>query len=288
MYSLNRVHLIGYQTQPVEVRTTPSGSSVTDLNLVVPYTFTAADGQLQTSKGFHTITLWSKMAEIAGQYVRAGSQLFVSGRLQTDSWEDEQSKEKRNKTKIISLDMLMLDSKDGQMAAPANAPLVSGALNRAEIIGNVTRDPEVRATTTGQQVVSLGVATNERWRDKGSGEDRERTEYHNIVIWGDLGQQFANIVKKGNKVYIAGRVQTRTWETQTGEKRATTEIVADQANILGTANPIVLDNISSSGAAPAMNQDSGADSMNTPPADTSTNVPDVQYASEVKVEDLPF
>lgn len=288
MYSLNRVHLIGYQTQPVEVRTTPSGSSVTDLNLVVPYTFTAADGQIQTSKGFHTITLWSKMAEIAGQYIRPGSQLFVSGRLQTDSWEDEQSKEKRNKTKIISMDMLMLDPKDGQISAPSNAPLVSGALNRAEVIGNVTRDPEVRATTSGQQVVSLGVATNERWKDKGSGEDRERTEYHNIVIWGDLGQQIASIVKKGNKVYIAGRVQTRTWETQTGEKRSTTEIVADQANLLGTANPAVLDNISATGSTPSVNQDSAANTTATPPADTSADIPDVQYASEVKVEDLPF
>lgn len=290
MYSLNRVHLIGYQTQPVEVRATPSGSSVTDLNLVVPYTFTAADGQLQTSKGFHTITLWAKMAEIAGQYLRAGSQVFVSGRLQTDSWEDEKTKEKRNKTKIISLDMLMLDPKDGQVAAPSGSPLITGALNRAEVIGNITRDPEVRATTTGQQVVTLGIATNERWRDKTSNEDRERVEFHTVVIWGELGVQVAAGMKKGNRVYVSGRVQTRTWETQTGEKRATTEIVAEQALLLGTANPAVLDNISNTTSTMAANSgtnNSNMDSMGAP-ADSPTPVPDVQYASEVKVEDLPF
>src|SRR3989338_5760077 len=114
MFSFNRVHLIGYQTQPVTVRQTPGGSSVTDLNLVVPYRFKAESGEMLDGKGFHTVTMWGPMAEVAGKYLRAGSQVFVSGRLQTDSWEDEKTGEKRSKTKIVALDMIMLDPKDGQ------------------------------------------------------------------------------------------------------------------------------------------------------------------------------
>ena len=98
MFSFNRVHIIGYQTQPISVRQTPTGSSVTDLNLVVPYRFRAENGEMLDGKGFHTVTLWGPMADVAGKYARAGSQMFISGRLQTDSWDDEKTGEKRSKT----------------------------------------------------------------------------------------------------------------------------------------------------------------------------------------------
>ena len=174
MRTFNRVHLIGYQTQPVAVRQTPGGISVTDLNLVVPFSFRTEQGSSLDGKGFHTVTLWGPMADIAGQYMREGSQVFISGRLQTDSWEDEQSGEKRSKTKIVGLDMILLDPKDGQLPALKSGSRLGGGLNRADIVGKVTRDPEIRTTTSGQQVLTLGVATNDRWRDKATGEDRER------------------------------------------------------------------------------------------------------------------
>src|SRR3989338_5691357 len=100
MFSMNRVHIIGYQTQPVTVRQTPGGASVTDLNLVVPYSFRADSGEMLDGKGFHTITLWGPMAEVAGKYVRPGSQLFVSGRLQTDSWKDRASGQDKERTEF--------------------------------------------------------------------------------------------------------------------------------------------------------------------------------------------
>ena len=283
MFSLNRVHIIGYQTQPVDVRQTPGGTSVTDLNLIVPYSFKSDDGQWLQGKGFHTVTVWGPMADVAGQYLRPGSQVFISGRLQTDSWEDEQSGEKRSKTKVVALDMIMLDPKDGQRSAPDNAPQVCNVVNRADVIGNVTRDPEMRTTTSGQQVLTIGVATNERWKDKGSGEDRERTEFHNVVVWGDLAEEVHRAIKKGNRVFASGRVQTRSWETQSGSKRTTTEIVADNVHLLGIENASAKDAVDSSGGKVA------ADS--TPPpknADASVEVPEVSYTSDVKAEDLPF
>lgn len=285
MFSLNRVHIIGYQTQPVEVRQTPSGASVTDLNLVVPYSFKSDSGELLKGKGFHTVTVWGPMADVAGQYVKPGSQVFVAGRLQTESWDDQQSGEKRSKTKVVALDLILLDPKDGQMPAPQGAPNVCNALNTAEVVGNVTRDPEMRTTTNGQQVLTLGVATNERWKDKASGEDRDRSEFHNVVVWGELADEVARAVKKGNRVYVSGRVQTRSWETKEGAKRTTTEIIADKVHLLGISSPDATDAVNRSGSQMETTQ-------STPAAVASSDavpaVPDISYTSEVKAEDLPF
>lgn len=289
MFSLNRAQIIGYQTQGLTVRQTPQGTSVVDLNLVAPYRFRSDGGEMLDGKSFHVVTLWGAMAQFAGNYVKPGSHIFIAGRLQTDSWEDEKSGEKRSKTKIVATDVILLDPREGQMAAPErSASLVSG-LNRADIVGNTTRDPELRTTTSGQHVMTLGVATNEKWKDKASGQDRERTEFHNVVVWGALAEEIAASVKKGNRVFVSGRIQNRTWETQAGAKRTTTEIVADSVLLLGVKNRVAqealepssgLDRRAPTGPAPEPS------SAGAPPEEAS--VPSIQYQSEVKVEDLPF
>jgi single-strand DNA-binding protein len=285
MFSLNRVNIIGYQTQPLEVRKTPGGTSVADLNLVVPYSFRSEQGEMLTGKAFQVVTLWGSMAEFAGQYVRPGSHVFIGGRLQTDSWDDQTSGEKRSKTKIVALDMILLDPKDGQINAPEGAKLTLGSVNRADIVGNVTRDPEIRTTTGGKQVLTLGVATNDRWKERSTGETKERAEFHNIVIWGELAEEVGKVIRKGSRVFVSGRVQTRSWETQQGQKRTTTEIIADQCALLGVKSDVAADAIQMSAqrrtASPA--REEGA-----PPTAASSEIPEVQYASEIKVEDLPF
>jgi single-strand DNA-binding protein len=100
------------------------------------------------------------------------------------------------------------------------------SLNRAQIIGNVTRDPEMRYTPNGQAVCSFGVATNRRWRDK-DGNNQEQTEFHNVVCWQKVAEIISQYVKKGNRIYIEGRLQTRQWEGQDGTKRNRTEIVME-------------------------------------------------------------
>lgn len=299
MFSLNRVNIIGYQTQPVQIRQTPGGTSVTDLNVVVPYSFKTESGEMLDGKAFHTVTLWGPMAEVAGKFVKPGAQLFLSGRLQTDSWQDEKTNEKRSKTKIVALDLILLDSKEGQKPAPEGAAGLIQCVNRADVIGNVTRDPEMRTTTSGQQVLTLGVATNEKWRDKASGTDKERTEFHNVVLWGAQAEQVSKHVRKGNRVYVSGRVQTRSWETKEGSKRYTTEIIADTVTLLGTSHPAAIDAIrnegrdqgissqASSRSEPMMNQGSVASesyNQDVPQVETAA----VAYASEIKPEDLPF
>src|SRR4030042_1350340 len=112
-------------------------------------------------------------------------------------------------------------------------------LNKAMIIGNLTRDPEVRTTPQGTSVASFGVATNFVWTDA-SGQKQEKAEYHNVVAWRKLADIIGQYLKKGSKVYIEGRLQTRDWTGQDGVKRYRTEIIAE--------NMIMLDSRGSSGA----------------------------------------
>ncbi len=106
--------------------------------------------------------------------------------------------------------------------------------NKAIIMGNLTRDPEMRYTPNGQAVCSFGVATNRRWNDA-SGNPQEAVEFHNVVAWGKLAEISNQILYKGRKVLIEGRLQTRSWEGQDGVKRTKTEIVAENLSAIGPA-----------------------------------------------------
>ncbi len=151
-------------------------------------------------------------------------------------------------------------------------------LNRAQIIGNLTRDPETRTTPNGQSVANFSVATSYVWKDA-AGVRQEKPEYHNIVAWGKLAEICQQYLGKGRKIYVEGRLQTRDWEGQDGVKRYRTEIVAE--------NMIMLDRAPEGGAArpegrPPQGNNS-APAMNNQPVE-KTNTPD----DEIKVEDIPF
>lgn len=103
--------------------------------------------------------------------------------------------------------------------------------NQAIVMGNLTRDPEMRTTPSGQNVCSFSVATNRSWQDQ-SGERKDSVEYHDIVAWGKLAELVNNYMKKGRKVLVVGRLQTRSWEAQDGSKRQKTEIVANDINFV--------------------------------------------------------
>lgn len=107
-------------------------------------------------------------------------------------------------------------------------------INKAIIVGRLGRDPEVRYTPDGTAVANFSVATSEEWKDKNSGEKRERTEWHRIVAFRRLGEICGEYLSKGRQVYIEGRIQTREWEDKDGNKRYTTEIVASQMQMLGS------------------------------------------------------
>lgn len=103
---------------------------------------------------------------------------------------------------------------------------MSGSVNKCIILGNLTADPETRHLPSGGKVVNMTVATNESWRDKNSGERKERAEFHRVVIFSEgLAKVAEQYLKKGSKVYIEGQLQTRSWEDQSGQKKYSTEIV---------------------------------------------------------------
>ena len=146
------------------------------------------------------------------------------------------------------------------------------SLNRATIIGNLTRDPEVRQTPNGQSVTSFGVATNRSWTGS-DGNKQEQVEFHNVVAWGKLAEICGQFLAKGRKVYVEGRLQTRDWEGQDGARHYRTEIV--------TENLIILDKAGSASTAPK-----GGDTFNGAPP--KADEPSATPSDEIKVEDIPF
>jgi single-strand DNA-binding protein len=123
---------------------------------------------------------------------------------------------------------------------PAHPSIADGetttmaSVNKVILIGRLGRDPELRYTQGGQAVANFTLATNERFANK-SGEQQERTEWHRIVAWGKTGELCAQYLSKGRSVYIEGRLQTRDWEDKEGQKRSTTEIVAQNVTFLDSS-----------------------------------------------------
>lgn len=162
---------------------------------------------------------------------------------------------------------------------------MSMSLNRVQLIGNLTRDPEMKQIPGGQVVTNFGVATNFTWKDQ-SGQQQSKTEFHNIVAWRRLAEICGQYLKKGSKIFAEGRLQTRDWEGEDGVKRYRTEIVLD--------NMIMLD---SKGNAIGMEREAGGisrsnekDMSEENAYDNSAPVGAVVAASEdeVKIDDLPF
>jgi single-strand DNA-binding protein len=123
------------------------------------------------------------------------------------------------------------------------------SLNRVQLIGNLGKDPEVKYTPQGTPVAKLTIATNERFKDK-NGEWQDRTEWHNVVLWQRLAEIAGEYLKKGSKVYIEGRLQTRSWDDkQTNQKKYMTEVVASDLILLGGRGEGGSDTGSSRGAA---------------------------------------
>lgn len=153
------------------------------------------------------------------------------------------------------------------------------SLNRAQIIGNLTRDPEMRFTPNGQAVANFAVATNRKWKNQ-DGTDGEAVEYHDVVVWGKQAENVTPMMKKGEPVYVEGRLQTRNWEGQDGVKRYKTEIIAETVIVLG-----------SKGKGGGEWTPKAAKSDN-PPADNP--VADVAQADaksddeEIDIEEIPF
>ena len=119
-------------------------------------------------------------------------------------------------------------------------------VNKVTLIGNLGNDPEVRYGASGNAVANVSLATTESWRDKDSGEQQEKTEWHRVVFFGKLAEIVAEYLKKGRQIYVEGRLQTNKWQDKEGNDRYTTQIVANEMQMLGSRD----DNSSNQGDAP--------------------------------------
>jgi len=106
-------------------------------------------------------------------------------------------------------------------------------INKVILVGNLGNDPEVRYANNGSAIANISVATTDSWKDKNTGEQQEKTEWHRVVMFNRLGEIAGEYLKKGSQVYIEGRLQTRKWQDQSGQDRYTTEIVANEMQMLG-------------------------------------------------------
>jgi len=152
-------------------------------------------------------------------------------------------------------------------------------LNRAQVLGNLTKDPDMRFTPNGQAVANFTVATNRKWKGRDGAPDGEATEYHDIVVWGKQAETIVPMLKKGAPAFVEGRLQTRNWEGQDGVKRYKTEIIADNIIVLGSKG--------GGGNYTPKSDDSAA----TDPSERTsakTDAPDKNSDDEIDIEEIPF
>ena len=158
---------------------------------------------------------------------------------------------------------------------------MSGSINKVILVGNLGRDPDVRAMQNGDKVVQLSIATSDRWKDKNTGEQRERTEWHRVVIFNEpVGKIAEQYLKKGSTVYIEGQLQTRKWtDQQSGQEKYTTEIVLQrfkgELTLLGSRNNS--DNLSDN-----------SNNNNNQSSEESKNVDNILNSPDMIDDDIPF
>lgn len=159
-------------------------------------------------------------------------------------------------------------------------------LNKVMIIGRLTRDPELKTIPSGINVCQMGVATSYVYTNRESGQKVEQTEFHNVVLWRKLGEIAHQYLKKGNQVYIEGRLQTRSWDGKDGQKRYRTEIVADNMIMLGSKNSGSVPVAGGYSAPAAKPQNPASDDLSQP--GPIEQLPTIQQGEDINVEDIPF
>jgi len=161
----------------------------------------------------------------------------------------------------------------------------SRSLNKVQLIGNLTRDPELRYTPTGAAVCTIGLATNRSWTTE-AGEKKEETEFHRVVAWNKLAELCSQLLAKGRKIYVEGRLRTNQWQGQDGSQRSTTEVVIEDMIILDSKRPIVGEPVASPEAPQAKPDQPLAEatetSVETPKAPAETT------NEQINPDDIPF
>jgi single-strand DNA-binding protein len=229
---LNNVYLAGSLTQKPELRYTPGGLAILEMNLAGNDHVVGNDGQARDLAWYHRVTLFGAAAETLADGLDNGTPVFVEGRLNYRSW-DAPDGQRRNSLDITAsrVEVLTAGTRRGDITVTdaRGQERLNNALNQVMIIGNLTRDAELRYTPSGSAVTRFSVAVNESYQTKG--EWQERTHYVDVNVWRELAEACGELTK-GDAVLVMGRLVNDSWTDKDGNKRYTTRIEGSRVEYL--------------------------------------------------------
>ncbi len=230
---LNHVYLLGALTQDPELRYTPSGTAVAELTVAGEDTVLGNDGKERVLSWYHRVSVLGRQAEGLSETLHAGDPVLVEGSLEFRSWETPDG-QKRSQVQVKANRIEgALPGVRGANATTRDSQgghRLTSALNEVMLIGNITRDPELRYTASGDAVTGLSLAVNESWKDK-SGDWKEKTHFIEVTLWRNLAEA-ASELKKGDPVLVSGRLVRDSWTDKDGNKRASTKVEAKRVESL--------------------------------------------------------
>ena len=245
---LNTIYLVGTLTQAPELRYTPGGLAILELSLGGNDHVLGDDGQARDLAWYHRVTVFGSAAESLANSLEAGTPVFVDGALDYRSWEaqDGQRRSALN-VKGLRVEVLTFGTRKGETTVvdTRGQHRITDALNEVMLIGNLTRDAELRYTPSGSAVTRFSIAVNERYRDR-SGQDQEKTHYVDVNVWRELAEASAELAK-GDPVFVIGRLVNDSWTDQEGNKRYTTRVEGSRVEFMtrgpgmggaGTRSPV--------------------------------------------------
>jgi single-strand DNA-binding protein len=222
---LNHVYLLGALARDPELRYTPNGTAVADLTVAGEDNIVGNDGRARVLPWYHRVSILGQQAErLTDGSMKAGDAILIEGALEFRSWETPEGQ----KRSAVNVKALRVEAAQyGQRAEPLVTDSVGGkrlsnALNEVVLIGNLTRDSELRYTPSGDAVTTISMAVNESWKDK-TGNWQEKTHYVEVNLWRELAEA-AGESKKGDPVMIMGRLVNESWTDREGNKRSTTRV----------------------------------------------------------------
>ncbi len=221
----NRVYLLGTVTQTPELRYTPGGLAVLEVTLAGQDKITDETGGVRELPWYHRVKLFGRYAELLAEQLQAGTPTFVEGRLDYRAWDTEDGQRRSAiDVRVDRIEPLNPEGREGRTVTDARGQeRLSDALNQVILIGNLTRDAELRYTPQGTAVTRLGLAVNERYVSRG--QDQEKTHFIDVTAWRELAE-WAGELTKGEPVLVIGRLVNDSWTSSTGERRFVTRVEA--------------------------------------------------------------
>jgi single-strand DNA-binding protein len=229
---LNTVYLVGTLTQAPELRYTPGGLAILQFSVGGNDQILGDDGQLRELAWYHRATLFGTAAETLAGQLAAATPVLIEGRLNYRSWEGQDG-QRRSSLDIIAsrLEVIKLGARRGEATVTdtKGQQRLREALNQVTVVGNLTRDAELRYTQSGSAVTRFSVAVNESYQAKG--EWQERTHYVDVNVWRELAEACGEL-KKGDPVFVLGRLVNDSWTDKDGNRRYTTRIESSRVEFL--------------------------------------------------------